>query len=168
VTASWSAFVSASDALSAAVEMQQAIERYNRRPDAVARLSVRIGVSVGDVSWDAGECFGTPMVEAARLEAVAQGGQIVCSDFVRVMKTYRETHPKKVYRDISNSILGQRIFRVLSDLEVEDPDRYTYLRTVLLDAGPALEDAVDLDDPETVERLEALLDRVEERLRARA
>jgi transcriptional regulator with XRE-family HTH domain len=84
------------------------------------------------------------------------------------LKTYRETHPKKVYRDISNSILGQRIFRVLSDLEVEDPDRYTYLRSVLLDAGPALENAVDLDDPETVERLAGLFDRVEERLRGRA
>ena len=81
------------------------------------------------------------------------------------MKAYRETHPKKVYRDISNSILGQRIFRLLSDLEADDPDRYTFLRTVLLDAGPALEQAVDLDDQETVDRLVALLDRVEERLR---
>jgi transcriptional regulator with XRE-family HTH domain len=80
-------------------------------------------------------------------------------------KTYRETHPKKVYRDISNSILGQRIVRLLSDLEAEDPDRYTFLHTVLLDAGPALEKAVDLDDQETVDRLAALLDRVEERLR---
>lgn len=86
------AFASASDALSSAVEMQQAIERYNRRPDAMAELSVRIGVSVGDVSWDGGECFGTPMVEAARLEAVAEGGQIVCSDFVRVMARGRGGH----------------------------------------------------------------------------
>jgi transcriptional regulator with XRE-family HTH domain len=81
------------------------------------------------------------------------------------MKTYRETHPKKVYRDIADSLLGQRIFRLLSDLEAEDPDRYTYLRTVLLDAGPALENAVDLDDPQTVEHLAALFDRVEDRLR---
>jgi hypothetical protein len=69
------------------------------------------------------------------------------------------------YQDISNSILGQRIFRLLSDLEADDPDRYTLLRTVLLDAGPALEKAVDLDDQEIVDRLAALLDRVEERLR---
>ncbi len=81
-------------------------------------------------------------------------------------QTYCETHPKKVYRDISNSILGQRIFRVLPDLEAEDPDRYTFLRTVLLDAGPALETAVDLDDQETVDRLAAFFDRVEERLRS--
>jgi transcriptional regulator with XRE-family HTH domain len=80
-------------------------------------------------------------------------------------QTYRETHPKKVYRDISNSILGQRIFLLLPDLEAEDPDRFTFLRTVLLDSGPALENAVDLDDQETVDRLAALLDRVEERLR---
>ncbi|MGH3115703.1 MAG: helix-turn-helix domain-containing protein [Gaiellales bacterium] len=84
------------------------------------------------------------------------------------LKTYRETHPKKVYRDISNSILGERIFRLLRDLEVEDPGRYSRLRDVLFDAGPALENAVDLDDPETVARLAALLDRVEERLAGRA
>ena len=81
------------------------------------------------------------------------------------LKTYRETHPKKVYRDISNSNLGERIFRLLRDLEIEDPGRYSRLRDVLFEAGPALENAVDLDDPQTVERLAALLDRVEERLR---
>ncbi len=80
------------------------------------------------------------------------------------VKTFRETHPRKVYRDISNSILGERVYKVLSDLDREDPGRYTRLRSVLLDAGPALEDAVDLDDEETVQRLAAVFDRVEERL----
>jgi hypothetical protein len=83
------------------------------------------------------------------------------------MKTYRETHPKQVYRDISNSLLGQRVFRVIADLDREDPGRYTRLMGVLLDAGPALEAAVDLDDPETVQRLAAVFDRVEERLGGR-
>ena len=45
---------------------------------------------------------------------------------------------------------------------------FSELRDVLFDAGPALENAVDLDDPQTVERLAALLDRVEERLRGQS
>ena len=37
------AFVSTSDALSAAVESQQALDRYGRRPEAIAALPVRMG-----------------------------------------------------------------------------------------------------------------------------
>jgi transcriptional regulator with XRE-family HTH domain len=80
------------------------------------------------------------------------------------VKTFRETHPRKVYRDISNSILGERVYKVISQLDREDPGRYTRLMSVLLDAGPALEAAVDLDDHETLQRLAAVFDRVEERL----
>jgi class 3 adenylate cyclase len=86
------AFPAASEALRAAVEMQQAVAAYNRRPDALAEISMRIGLSVGDVSWEGGDCFGTPMVEAARLEAIAEGGQILCSDFVRAIARGRGKH----------------------------------------------------------------------------
>ena len=86
------AFPAASNAVSAAVEMQQAIASYNRRPDAVAEIAIRIGLSVGDVSWEGADCFGTPMVEAARLEASAEGGQILCSEFVRMMARGRGGH----------------------------------------------------------------------------
>jgi class 3 adenylate cyclase len=78
-------FPVASAALTAAVEMQQAIASYNCRPDALAEIRVRMGLSVGEVSWEDGDCFGLPMVEAARLEAAARGAQILCSDLVRAM-----------------------------------------------------------------------------------
>src|SRR5437660_12833515 len=45
------AFPSASDALGAAVEMQQAVAAQNRRSSAVVETSIRIGLSVGDVAW---------------------------------------------------------------------------------------------------------------------
>ncbi|MGH9283993.1 MAG: AAA family ATPase, partial [Acidimicrobiales bacterium] len=86
------AFPAASDALTATVQIQQAIVRYNRRPDALAELSVRIGVSTGDVAWEDGDCFGSPLVEAARLKAAAAAGQILCSEFVRMMARGRGGH----------------------------------------------------------------------------
>ena len=89
------AFQAASGALSASVEMQQALDRYNHRPDALARLAVRMGLSVGDVSWDGGDCFGTPVVEAARLEALAEGGQILATEFVSIMARGRGGHEFK-------------------------------------------------------------------------
>lgn len=79
------AFDSAAQALAAAVEMQRAVTRYGQRSDAISPLPIRIGLSVGDVSWEGGDCFGTPVVEAARLEAAAGSGQILCSDFVKLM-----------------------------------------------------------------------------------
>ena len=42
-------------------------------------LSIRVGLSVGDVSFETGDCFGEPVVEAARLCAVAEGDQILAT-----------------------------------------------------------------------------------------
>jgi class 3 adenylate cyclase len=74
-------FAGASDAVRAAVAIQQAIGRHNRSGG--AELEVRIGVSAGDVVFEEGDCFGTPVIEAARLCSAAQGGQILASELVR-------------------------------------------------------------------------------------
>ena len=69
-------FHSAGDALECAVSMQHAISRLSRRDP----QEMRIGVSAGDISVEDGDQFGPPVVEAARLCAAAQGGQILVSD----------------------------------------------------------------------------------------
>jgi class 3 adenylate cyclase/tetratricopeptide (TPR) repeat protein len=74
-------FASAARALTGGVAMQQAVEARNRR--AQEQLGVRIGVSLGDTTVEEGDHFGEPVVEASRLCAAAQGGQIVVSDLVR-------------------------------------------------------------------------------------
>jgi class 3 adenylate cyclase len=76
-------FDGAADALAAAVAIQQDIDRLSRR--SASPLSVRVGVSVGDVTWDGADCFGVPVVEAARLCAAAEGGQILTAELVRAM-----------------------------------------------------------------------------------
>ena len=76
-------FGGASDAVAAAVAIQQAIERHNRAGGQA--LGVRIGVSAGDVVFEKDDCFGTPVIEAARLCAAAQGSQILASEIVRWM-----------------------------------------------------------------------------------
>ena len=74
-------FTGASDAVGAAVAIQQVIARHNR--SGLATLEVRIGISAGDVVFEGDDCFGTPVIEAARLCAAAQGGQILASEMVR-------------------------------------------------------------------------------------
>jgi tetratricopeptide (TPR) repeat protein len=74
----------AADALNGAAAMQRAVERHNRKL-AGTRMSMRVGISVGDASFEDGDYFGTPVVESSRLCAAAQGGQILASDLVRAL-----------------------------------------------------------------------------------
>ena len=83
-------FPAAAEAVTAAVEIQQSIDRLARRRGAT--LQVRVGVSAGDVVWEGGDCFGTPVVEAARLCDDAEGGQILVSEVVRLLAGSRGTH----------------------------------------------------------------------------
>ena len=76
-------FAGATDAVEAAVAIQQAIGRHNR--SGATALEVRIGISAGDVVVEDGDCFGTPVIESARLCAAARGGQILASEIVRWM-----------------------------------------------------------------------------------
>jgi class 3 adenylate cyclase/tetratricopeptide (TPR) repeat protein len=76
-------YSSPSRALAGAVGMQQAVEGHNRSAD--EPLGVRIGISAGEATEEDDDYFGDPVVEAARLCAVAQGGQILAADLVRLM-----------------------------------------------------------------------------------
>ena len=71
--------------------IQQAVDGHNRRA-ASAPLAVRVGISLGDVAWERGDCFGTPVIEAARLCAAAEGGQILAADLVRLTARGRGGH----------------------------------------------------------------------------
>ena len=63
-------FASCTNAVAAAVAIQQTIDLDNRRPGG-EDLAVRIGISVGAVTFDGDDCFGLAVVEAPRLESAA-------------------------------------------------------------------------------------------------
>jgi len=78
------AFVSAVNAVSCAIGIQQAVHRYNaRRGD--GRLQVRVGLNIGEPIRDEGDYFGTPVVVAKRLCDEADGGQILASELLRAL-----------------------------------------------------------------------------------
>ncbi len=84
-------FSAAVDAVAAAVAIQQAVDGHNRR-GADERMEVRVGISVGDVTFNGDDCFGLPVIEAQRLEAAADGGQILCAEIVRHLAHGRGGH----------------------------------------------------------------------------
>ena len=67
-------FGSAADAAECAVAMQQAVQR--QAVAAQAPLAIRIGMGLGDVRFEDGDVFGTPVVEAARLVEAARPGPV--------------------------------------------------------------------------------------------
>lgn len=72
-------FASASAAMAAATTVQRAFEARNRRAAVDERFDLRVGVAAGDAFEDTGDFFGPPVVEAARLCASADGGQMLTS-----------------------------------------------------------------------------------------
>src|SRR5436305_759444 len=75
------AFSGAADALAAAVAIQQRVERRNRK--AAEPLELRVGIAVGDALHEDDDLFGTVVVEAQRICAAADAGEVLLSATVR-------------------------------------------------------------------------------------
>jgi class 3 adenylate cyclase/tetratricopeptide (TPR) repeat protein len=84
-------FDGAADGLEAATAIQRTVARHNRRHPQQA-LTVRIGVSVGDVVVEDGDVFGAPVIEASRLCTAAAGGTILAADLVVLLARGRGGH----------------------------------------------------------------------------
>ena len=83
-------FGAASAALSCAVAMQQGIERDNRGRE--HSVGLRVGLSGGEVSREDDDYFGDPVIEAARLCARCESGQVLAADIVRLTAGRRSRH----------------------------------------------------------------------------
>jgi class 3 adenylate cyclase len=98
-------FASASAALACAVAMQQRVERDNR--DREHPVGLRVGLSGGEVTREDDDCFGDPVVEAARLCSLCESGQVLAAEWVRLTAGRRGRH---AYRS-----LGQLTLKGLTD-----------------------------------------------------
>lgn len=82
-------FPAASAALAAALAMLRSVRAYGRRGDAITEFEIRIGLSIGEVSTDDGDEHGVAVIEAARLEALAEPGEILATKSVQLMGARR-------------------------------------------------------------------------------
>jgi class 3 adenylate cyclase len=78
------AFGSAVNAIGCAIGIQQAVHRHSAR-EQDDRLTVRVGLNIGEPIRDEGDYFGTPVVVAKRLCDKAEGGQILASELLRAL-----------------------------------------------------------------------------------
>jgi adenylate cyclase len=76
-------FASVVDAMRCAVVVQQGMEDRNSNVPEGQRIRFRIGINLGDIIIDEGDIFGDGVNVAARLEALAEPGDICVSGAVR-------------------------------------------------------------------------------------
>jgi len=76
-------FASVVDAVRCAVEIQRAMVEHNANVPMERRIEFRIGINLGDVILDEGDIYGDGVNIAARLEALAEPGDICVSRVVR-------------------------------------------------------------------------------------
>ncbi len=72
-------FASVVDAVNAAVGIQTALAEANAAAEADRRVRLRIGVNLGDVMIEGGDIYGDGVNLAARLQEVAEPGEVVLS-----------------------------------------------------------------------------------------
>lgn len=72
-------FSSVIDAVRCALEIQSALEAFNRSAPEAEKMSFRIGVNMGDIIFDEDRIYGDGINIAARLERLAEGGGICIS-----------------------------------------------------------------------------------------
>ena len=91
-------FAGAAEAVGVAVAMQQAVDALGRREG--LDLSIRVGLSSGDVTVEDGDCFGVPVVEASRLCAAAGRDEIYAAEVVTVLARGRGNHDIEPFGDL--------------------------------------------------------------------
>ena len=101
------AFASASAALACAVGMQQGVEQANRGSD--HSVGLRVGISVGDMVAEDQDYFGDPVIEAVRLCALCESGQVLATDLVRAMAGRRVPHECRSVGEIELKGLPQPV-----------------------------------------------------------
>jgi adenylate cyclase len=76
-------FASVVDAVRCAIVMQQGMDDRNANLPESERITFRVGINLGDIIVDAGDIFGDGVNVAARLEALAEPGEVWVSASVR-------------------------------------------------------------------------------------
>jgi len=107
-------FASAVNAVTCAVELQQAMDVANRGIPEDRRIVLRIGINIGDVVVEGGDLYGDGVNKAARIEALADPGTIYLSETVynHVRGKVPHNFEDLGQRTLKNIAESVRIYRV--------------------------------------------------------
>jgi TolB-like protein/class 3 adenylate cyclase len=116
-------FVSALEAVSCAIEMQDSIREYNESAEEDHKFQIRIGIHLGDVIHRDGDVFGDGVNLASRIEPLAEPGGICVSEFFYDQIRTKLDAPlqslgKKELKNIDEPV---EVYRVILPWETYEP-----------------------------------------------
>ena len=111
-------FASVLNAVKCAIAIQRVMADRNVAIDPSRRMQFRIGINLGDVIFDEKRIYGDGINVAARLESIAEPGNICISD-----KVYREVRGKI---DVAVRDLGPKVLK-----NIEEPIRVYALNVAM-------------------------------------
>ncbi len=128
-------FASVVDAVSCAVEIQREMAVRNAETPTTRRIEFRIGINVGDVIVEGTDIYGDGVNLAARLEALAEPGEVWVSRAVR-----EQVHDKLAFafedmgeREVKNIARPIRVYRIAAEGRAAGPASRTTDTASLLD-----------------------------------
>ncbi|TNF50585.1 adenylate/guanylate cyclase domain-containing protein [bacterium] len=123
-------FQSTIDAVDGALEIQEALKHANARLSPEHRMYFRIGIHLGDVMIDGERIYGDGVNVAARLEGLAEPGEVCVSDMI--------------FRQVQHKIRVEHIdLGEVSVKNIPDPIRAYRLKTTSADLEGKIESVVD-------------------------
>jgi serine/threonine-protein kinase len=106
-------FASPTDAALCGCAVQDRLWQHNARAPADESISVRIAITAGEVRLHKGDVYGEPVNVAARLEPLAQPGEVLLSDAVfatmNAAEVPLERHGEHTLKGISRPIVVYRV-----------------------------------------------------------
>lgn len=105
-------FESPTGAVMAGVAIQDALWRHNRDATNADRLNVRVAINVGEVRLEGNDVFGEPVNIAARVEGLAEAGEVTFTEAVYLSMNRAEVSAEEIGRfDLKGIPEPVRLFR---------------------------------------------------------
>jgi len=114
-------FASALDAVECAVEVQKVVRKHNGGAD--AKITVRLGIHVGDVIHREGDVLGDAVNIASRIEPLARGGGICITEqvYYQVRNKLEYKMERLEIQELKNVSIPTEVYRIEMPWEAETP-----------------------------------------------
>jgi class 3 adenylate cyclase/uncharacterized RDD family membrane protein YckC len=89
-------FESPTDAVLAGIQAQEVLRQHNADKDHAERIEIRIAINQGEVNLSDNDVFGEPVNITARIEAIAEAGEVFFTDAVYLAMNKKEVPSSEV------------------------------------------------------------------------
>lgn len=113
-------FESPTDAVLAGVQAQETLRQFSADKDHAERIDIRISINQGEVNLSDNDVFGEPVNITARIEAIAEAGEVFFTDAVYLAMNKKEVPSSEVgllqLKGITEKV---RVYKVKREIPVE-------------------------------------------------